>query len=376
VLVAADRPDLVAGLVLVGPFVRNGKVGTGQRLLLRLAMARPWAAITWKSYLPSSTPGDGPPTSRTTVPRWSRASAVPATRRRSPSRHGPATIRLRPGWPTCRRRPWSSWGEGPRLPGPCRRAAWIGQALSAGSSWCPSRALPPVPATRATSAAVVHFLGWWAKVPRAGLNGDRVVDEAERIADEVAGESDPGGAGRASRVRQPSLYKHIDGLAGLRRSISIRAKLELADVLARAAVGRSGGTRSGRCRGPIASGPSGTRADTRRHSGHRRPGTRRTRPPARPWSRSARCAHRIRSPCDDAIDAIRAFRSMRTGRGARVRRGLSAFPPTSTAVSNNWSVGSSWAFAKWCRGSGSEVGVSWSAGATARGATHCETCAA
>ncbi len=41
-------------------------------------------------------------------------------------------------------------------------------------------------------------------------------------------------------VRQPSLYKHIDSMAGLQRSISLQSKVELGDVLARAAVGRSG----------------------------------------------------------------------------------------------------------------------------------------
>lgn len=41
-------------------------------------------------------------------------------------------------------------------------------------------------------------------------------------------------------VRQPSLYKHIDSMAGLRRSIAIQAKVQLGEVLARAAVGRSG----------------------------------------------------------------------------------------------------------------------------------------
>lgn len=51
-LTAAQRPDLVRGLVLVGPFVRDPEVGTMQRLLLRLAMARPWAATSWTSYLP------------------------------------------------------------------------------------------------------------------------------------------------------------------------------------------------------------------------------------------------------------------------------------------------------------------------------------
>lgn len=41
-------------------------------------------------------------------------------------------------------------------------------------------------------------------------------------------------------IRQPSLYKHIDSIAGLHRDISVRAKRELGQVLARAAVGRSG----------------------------------------------------------------------------------------------------------------------------------------
>ncbi|MFG6477286.1 WHG domain-containing protein [Microbacterium sp. P06] len=41
-------------------------------------------------------------------------------------------------------------------------------------------------------------------------------------------------------VRQPSLYKHIDSLAGLHRDIAVHAKRDLGQVLARASVGRSG----------------------------------------------------------------------------------------------------------------------------------------
>jgi AcrR family transcriptional regulator len=69
-----------------------------------------------------------------------------------------------------------------------------------------------------------------------------VVDEAEQIADEV-GLSRLTLAAIAQRlgVRQPSLYKHIEGMAGLQRSLAVRAKTELADTLARAAVGRSRG---------------------------------------------------------------------------------------------------------------------------------------
>src|SRR3981081_4578105 len=45
---AAERPDLVRGLVLVGPFVRNPKVSAFQRIVLRGAMARPWGALLWE----------------------------------------------------------------------------------------------------------------------------------------------------------------------------------------------------------------------------------------------------------------------------------------------------------------------------------------
>jgi AcrR family transcriptional regulator len=79
-------------------------------------------------------------------------------------------------------------------------------------------------------------------VPRAGLNEDRVVDEAETMADEVGLDqlTLAGVAGRLG-VRQPSLYKHIDSIAALKRLISLRAKAELAQVLSGATVGRAGG---------------------------------------------------------------------------------------------------------------------------------------
>jgi AcrR family transcriptional regulator len=79
-------------------------------------------------------------------------------------------------------------------------------------------------------------------MPRAGLTEERVVDEGERMADEV-GLSHVTLAALAQRlgVRQPSLYKHIEGMAGLQRAIAVRAKAELAEVLGRAAVGRSRG---------------------------------------------------------------------------------------------------------------------------------------
>jgi AcrR family transcriptional regulator len=78
-------------------------------------------------------------------------------------------------------------------------------------------------------------------VPRAGLTPERVIDEAQALSDEVGldGLTLAALAGRLG-VRQPSLYKHIDGSDALRRALSVRAKQELAAVLSRAAVGRSG----------------------------------------------------------------------------------------------------------------------------------------
>ncbi|MHB2028801.1 MAG: TetR/AcrR family transcriptional regulator [Acidimicrobiales bacterium] len=77
-------------------------------------------------------------------------------------------------------------------------------------------------------------------MPRAGLTRSRVVEEAEQIIDEE-GLSHLTLAALAQRlgVRQPSLYKHVDGMADLQRSITLRAKQELADTLARATVGKS-----------------------------------------------------------------------------------------------------------------------------------------
>jgi AcrR family transcriptional regulator len=81
-----------------------------------------------------------------------------------------------------------------------------------------------------------------APVPRARLNRARVVEEAEQIADEV-GLSGLTLAALAQRlgIRQPSLYKHIDGIDDLLRALAVRAKAELGENLARATVGRARG---------------------------------------------------------------------------------------------------------------------------------------
>jgi AcrR family transcriptional regulator len=78
-------------------------------------------------------------------------------------------------------------------------------------------------------------------MPRMGLDAERVVDTAARVAD---AEGLP--AVTLARVaadlgvRAPSLYNHVDGRDGLLRAVALRGVRELGAVLRDAAVGRSG----------------------------------------------------------------------------------------------------------------------------------------
>src|SRR3954452_6465435 len=57
---AAERPELVGGMVLVGAFVRNPPMNPLLALAFRAAMAGPWAPRVWASYLPKLYPGRRP----------------------------------------------------------------------------------------------------------------------------------------------------------------------------------------------------------------------------------------------------------------------------------------------------------------------------
>ncbi|HEX4059112.1 MAG TPA: TetR-like C-terminal domain-containing protein [Galbitalea sp.] len=75
-------------------------------------------------------------------------------------------------------------------------------------------------------------------MPRAGLSETRVVEEAEHLTDEGAPLTLVELARRLG-VQVPSLYKHVAGADALNRLVSVRAKNELADILARATVGKA-----------------------------------------------------------------------------------------------------------------------------------------
>jgi pimeloyl-ACP methyl ester carboxylesterase len=131
-LAAAEQPDPVRGLVLLGPFVRNAERSALQRLMLRAAMAAPWAAISWKAYMPKLYAGQRPDDFDqyrdqvvASLRRPGYAKAFSLTTR---TNHDPVEARLADvSQPTL-----VVMGErDPDFPDPRAEAHWIAQALNA-----------------------------------------------------------------------------------------------------------------------------------------------------------------------------------------------------------------------------------------------------
>lgn len=57
---AAEQPGAVAGLVLLGPFVRDIPTSPAQRAALALALRRPWGPTVWAAYWSRLFPGRPP----------------------------------------------------------------------------------------------------------------------------------------------------------------------------------------------------------------------------------------------------------------------------------------------------------------------------
>ena len=83
-------------------------------------------------------------------------------------------------------------------------------------------------------------MGW--RVPRAGVTTERVVAVAADVADEhgLDGLTLAAVAGHLG-VSVPSLYRHVDGMDGMRRLLCLRALDELADIVTSSAVGLARG---------------------------------------------------------------------------------------------------------------------------------------
>ncbi|CAN5241335.1 alpha/beta hydrolase [soil metagenome] len=60
VIVAAEHPTKVSGLVLMGPFVRNPPSSAFEKWMFRTMMAPLWVAAMWKAYMPTLYKGTKP----------------------------------------------------------------------------------------------------------------------------------------------------------------------------------------------------------------------------------------------------------------------------------------------------------------------------
>jgi pimeloyl-ACP methyl ester carboxylesterase len=59
-IAAAERPDLVAGLIMAGPFVRDVPISKMQALMLKVLLVRPWGPWAWAMYYNSLYPTHKP----------------------------------------------------------------------------------------------------------------------------------------------------------------------------------------------------------------------------------------------------------------------------------------------------------------------------
>jgi pimeloyl-ACP methyl ester carboxylesterase len=159
-IVAAQRPDLVDGLVLTGPFLRNPKVNPVLAAIMRIATATPLVAATWKAYLPTlfagRKPDDFAEQSARTIdairrPGYARAFSLTTRTTHAPAEavvddiHTPTLVVM---------------GElDPDFPKPADEAAWIAGHLDATVLMVPDAGhYPHVQQPEIVSRAVVDFL--------------------------------------------------------------------------------------------------------------------------------------------------------------------------------------------------------------------------
>ena len=98
VIAAAERPELVAKLVLVGPFVRNASPFPGAALVMRLALLRPWGLRVWRMFhrrmFPTQVPAHYEQYQKELTTSLSRPGAWRAVQLTTRTSHQPAEERL------------------------------------------------------------------------------------------------------------------------------------------------------------------------------------------------------------------------------------------------------------------------------------------
>jgi pimeloyl-ACP methyl ester carboxylesterase len=160
VIVAAEHPERVTGLVLVGPYVRNPQVNPVMMAVFTALMAPFWIATTWKAYMPTLYSGRKPVDFDSY-----RASVVASLRRPGYAQafslttrtdHAPAEAVI----PKVTAPTLVVMGErDPDFKDPVAEARWIGERLNAEVVMVPdSGHYPQSQQPELTSAAVVRFL--------------------------------------------------------------------------------------------------------------------------------------------------------------------------------------------------------------------------
>ncbi len=157
---AAEAPDRVAALVLVGPFVRQVPVGKFMEIGFRLAMIRPWGRAAWLSWYPKLFPGRKPPDFeehrgeiRRSLKRPGRWEAFAATTHTS---HAPVEARLA----AVRAPALVIMGDSdPDFPDPAAEARTVAERLHAEVVMVPDAGhYPQVEYPEVVSPAIVGFL--------------------------------------------------------------------------------------------------------------------------------------------------------------------------------------------------------------------------
>jgi pimeloyl-ACP methyl ester carboxylesterase len=156
---AAEQPDAVAGLALLGPFVRNAPVNPVMVWVFKLAMSGPWAGRMWLSYLPKLYPGRRPDDfaeHRNAIAASLRApghrAAFTATTRTS---HAPVEARLS----EVKAATLVVMGTAdPDFPDPAAEAGWIAERLGAETVLVPDAGhYPQVERPEIVNPALVTF---------------------------------------------------------------------------------------------------------------------------------------------------------------------------------------------------------------------------
>jgi pimeloyl-ACP methyl ester carboxylesterase len=164
---AAERPELVSGLGLLGPFVRNPPTSRATAALFRVLMAPPWARLVWTAYLPSLSPGRKPEDfaehRRAISDSLRRPGYARAFSRTTRTTHAPVEARLG----DVRTPTLVVMGErDPDFRDPAAEARWIGERLSAQVVLVPDAGhYPQVERPDVVNPALVEFCA--SVAPRA-----------------------------------------------------------------------------------------------------------------------------------------------------------------------------------------------------------------